>query len=90
MDTFVHEFRFAIHLFCSIHARNNVKKNLRDRRFPESVVNEIADGVFGRQIGSTYCEGLVEAESEVFYQRLEEKKLLWEKKGDSWSFYWLL
>ena len=81
VDAFVHEFRFAIHLFCSIHARNNVKKNLRDRRFPESVVNEIADGVFGRQIGSTYCEGLVDTESEeVFYQRLEEKKVLWEKK----------
>ena len=26
VDAFVHEFRFAIHLFCLIHARNYVKK----------------------------------------------------------------
>ena len=93
VDAFVHEFRFTIHLYCSIHARNNIKKNLRDRRFPESVVNEIADDVFRKQVGTTYCEGLVDAESEeVFYQRLEEKRLLWEKKekehpGCSTGFY---
>lgn len=93
VDAFVHEFRFAIHLYCSIHARNNVKKNLRDRRFPESVVNEIANDVSGKPVGTTYCEGLVDAESEeVFYQRLEEKKLLWEQiekenPGCSVGFY---
>ena len=89
----MHKFQFAIHLFCLIHARDNVKKNLRDCRFPESVVNEIADDVFGKQVGSTYCEGLVDAESkEVFYQKLEEKRLLWEKTekehpGCSSGFY---
>lgn len=37
------------------------KKKLRDQRFPENVVNEIADDVFGKQVGSTYCEGLVDS-----------------------------
>ena len=66
---------------------------MRDRRFLESVVNEIAEDVFGKQVGSTYCKGLVDAESEeVFYQKLEEKKLLWEKTekehpGCSTGFY---
>ena len=37
-------------------------------------MNEIADDVFVKQVGSTYCEGLVDTESEeVFYQRQEEK-----------------
>lgn len=37
--------------------------------------------MFGKQVGSTYCEGLVDAESEeIFYQKLEEKKVLWEEK----------
>ena len=40
---------------------------MRDHRFPESVVNEIADDVFGKQVGSTYCEGLVDAESEEVF-----------------------
>ena len=40
--------------------------------------------VFGKLVGTTYCEGLVDAESEeIFYQRLEEKRLLWEKKDKS-------
>ena len=35
VDAFTHEFRFSIHLYCSIHARNNVKKNLHERKFTE-------------------------------------------------------
>ena len=34
----------------------------------------------GKKIGSTYCEGLVDAGSEeVFYQQLEDKQLHWEE-----------
>lgn len=74
VDAFVHEFRFAIHLFCSIHARRNIKKNLRERRFPENVVNEITDDIFGKQVGSTYCEGLVDVESEEVLKGLKKNK----------------
>lgn len=49
IDAFTHEFRFAIHLYCSIHVRNNVKKNLRERKFPEEKVNKITDEIFGNQ-----------------------------------------
>ena len=42
-------------------------------------MNKITDEIFGKHIGSTYCEGLVDAESEeVFYQQLEDKRLQWE------------
>ena len=64
INAFMHEYRFAIHLHCSIHACNNIKKNLRERRLPELVVNEITDEIFGKQVGSSYVEGLVDAESE--------------------------
>lgn len=49
--------------------------------------------VFGKQVGSTYCGGLVDAGSEeIFYQKLEEKKLSWEQvesehPGCSSGFY---
>ena len=80
VDAFSHEFRFSIHLYCSIHVRNNVKKNLRERKFTEEKVNKITDEIFGKKIGSTYCEGLVDAGSEeVFYQQLEDKQLHWEE-----------
>ena len=80
INAFMHEFRFAIHLYCTIHARNNIKKNLRERRLPELVVNEITDEIFGKQVGSSYVEGLVDAESEeIFYKQLEERKVQWDR-----------
>ena len=80
VEAFAHEFRFATHLYCFIHVRNNIKKNLRDRKFPECAVQEIVNDIFGSSI---YREGLVDAESEViFYQQLEEKQLLWEKREE--------
>ena len=33
VDAFTHEFRFAIHLYCSIHVRNNVKKTCMEDNF---------------------------------------------------------
>ena len=32
VEAFAHEFRFATHLYCFIHVRNNIKKNLRERK----------------------------------------------------------
>ncbi len=47
-------------------------------------MNEIADDVLGKQVGTTYCEGLVDAESEeVFYQKLKEKKCFGKRKERS-------
>ena len=56
-------------------------------QFPEEKVNRITDEIFGKQIDSTYCEGLVDAESEkVFYQWIYDKQLLLRRtqKGMSW------
>ena len=45
-------------------------------------MNRITDEIFGKQIDSMYCEGLVDAESEkVFIQRLCNKQLPLEKRN---------
>ena len=76
VDAFTHEFCFAVHLYCFNHVQNNMKVELQHRNFPENEVTEIVD-IFGKQVGNTYCEGLVDAESEsTFYQKLEEFKLM--------------
>ena len=84
IDSFSHEFRFATHLFCSIHLRRNVKDKLFRRKFTDAIACDITDDIFGEQLGSTYIEGLVDAENEdVFYQKLEEleeMKKMWEIK----------
>ena len=81
IDSFSHEFRFAIHLFCSIHLRKNVKDELFRRKFSDTIVSDIAGDIFGKQVGTTYFEGLVDAENEdVFYKKLEEMRKIWEAK----------
>ena len=61
VDAFLHEFRSSIHLYCHIHARANVENEFHMRRFVDSVVHEFVGEIFGKQVGSAYCEGLVDA-----------------------------
>ncbi len=83
VDAFLQEFRFAVHLYCFIHSRNNIKNELHRRGFPDSVASEIVDEIFGKQVGTTYCEGLVDAENEaIFHQQLEEKEKEWRSKEE--------
>ena len=85
IDAFKHEFRFATHLYCFIHARNSVKRQLAERKYPESVASEITDEIFGKQVGTTYVAGLVDSPSEEdFFEKLEAKKDDWlERERDN-------
>ena len=75
VDAFTHEFRFSIHLYCFNHVRSNIKRELQDRKFPENEVSEILELIFGKLVGGTFSEGLVDAENEsLFYEKLEEFK----------------
>ena len=40
MDAFLHKFRFAVHLYCHIHSRSNVKNELHKSNLPDSVAYE--------------------------------------------------
>lgn len=59
-DAFPHEFRFAVHLTCFIHVCQNVKDKLVKRNVRDSVQSEI----FGKKVGSTLFEGLVDCVNE--------------------------
>ena len=39
----------------------NVKRELQDHKFPENVIGEILDIIFGKLVGGALCEGLVDA-----------------------------
>ena len=85
VEAFSHEFRFAIHLFCFIHMRNNIKGELQNRNFPDSGATEIVDKIFGKLVGGVFSEGIVDSESEtVFFEKLEElKTLISDKEGQA-------
>ena len=59
-------------------SRSNVKQELYKRKFSESSISQIIADIYGKQVGTTYCEGLVDAKSEEhFYQNLKEKEEQW-------------
>ena len=61
-------FPHAVHLRCTIHMRQNVKDKLRSLSVPQSVASEFLDDIFGKQTGSHFEAGLVDAESEASFR----------------------
>ena len=73
VDAFSHEFRYAMHLTCFNHFRQNVKRKLQELQYPESSMKEILGDIFGCKQGSTFSEGLVDSNSdEEFDEKLRK------------------
>ena len=80
-DAFSHEFRYAIHLTCFNHCRQNIKREMQQLGYPENVILEILNDIFGHQEGSTFFEGLVDSSNEEeFESKLVTLKEQWEEK----------
>ena len=81
IDAFKHEFGFAQHLTCFIHVRRNIKDKLHECNIPSHLSIEILDDIFGKTMGTTRVEGLVDACSGTDFQ--EKFHLLVEKWQDA-------
>ena len=77
VDAFSHEFRYAMHLTCFNHFRQNVKRKLQELQYPESSIKEILGDIFGCNQGSIFSEGLVDSNSDEEY---DEKLCLLEER----------
>ena len=63
--------------------RNNIKRELRDCKYPDNVTGNILDLIFGKQVGGTFYEGLVDAEDEsAVYSQLEKFQMSVAAKED--------
>ena len=71
-------FRDAVQLRCFSHFRQNIKDKVREIGMHESATKTILDDIFGRQIGSHFEEGLVDAEEEkTFWSMLDSLEIEW-------------
>ena len=71
-------FRNAVQLRCFSHFRQNIKDKLREIGMPQSATKKIIEDIFGRQIGSHFEEGLVDAEDDVtFLAMLNSLEIEW-------------
>ena len=67
-DAFTHEFGFLQHLTCFIHVRKNIKDKLSECSVPLSLSQQILDDIFGKRIGGTLMEGIVDASDDSDFQ----------------------
>ena len=80
VEALSHNFPFAIQLRCFLHFRKNVEQKLRDLGMPSSIIQEFIADIFGKHVGNTYQEGLVDSCSlQEFDQHLENLKQLWDE-----------
>ena len=71
-------FPNAVHLRCTNHLRQNIKDKLRVLNIPQRVWKEFLADIFGKQAGSHFEHGLVDASSEAtFLSALENVKGRW-------------
>ena len=67
-DAFTHEFGFSQHLTCFIHVRKNLKDKLSEYSIPSSLSQQILDDTFGKRLGGTLVEGIVDASDDADFQ----------------------
>ena len=73
-------FPWAHQLRCFIHMRRNIKTKLQDLKISASVSSVILGDIFGGSDGSSFQEGLVDANDEVaFFTQLSDLKSKWEE-----------
>lgn len=80
VDAFKHELHFAQHLTCFIHVRRNIKDKLHECDIPSNVSVEILNDTLGVKIGTTYVEGLVDANN-IYDFDVKLEKLLTKWRG---------
>ena len=84
VKAFKQQFSFAVHLRCFRHMRQDIQRKLSvDMGFPADAVSTILAHIFGEKDGSTFFEGLVDANSEgEFDEQLSSLKMKWEELED--------
>ena len=80
VKAFKQQFQFAIHLRCSRHMRQDIKRKLTtDMGFPTDIIGEVLADIFGNKEGPTFFEGLVDCDSEhEFDSQLNMLEERWE------------
>lgn len=61
IDAFAHNFPSATQLRCFIHLKQNSMMRLKDTGISLLVAKEFISDIFGRRVGNTYQEGLVDS-----------------------------
>ena len=83
VKAFTQQFKFAIHLRCFRHMKQDVRRKLNtDMGFPTDIIAEFLADIFGSREGPTFFEGLVDSRSE---KEFDSKLSLLQEKWESFE-----
>ena len=86
VEAFAHNFPYAIQLRCFIHFHRNVEQKLKEFGIPSSVAEEFLGDIFGKRIGNTFQEGLVDSTSvDEVEERLHKLQPVWDARESTYS-----
>lgn len=86
VEAFTHNFPFAIQLRCFIHFKRNIEEKLKSLGFSSSISQEFLDDIFGKTLGNSYQEGLVDCDSaEDLDKCLSQLKSIWDSRESAHS-----
>ena len=81
VEAFTHNFPFAIQLCCFVHFKNNVHEKLKCLGLSARICEEFISDIFGKRVGNTYQEGLVDSSSvEEVDDRLHRFQPIWDAR----------
>lgn len=64
VEALSHNFPFATQLRCFIHFKRNIEAKLQELGLPSHILQEFVADIFGKRVGNTYQNGLVDCLSE--------------------------
>ena len=86
VEALSHNFPFAAQLHCFLHFKKNVQQKLKDFGIPAQVAEEYLSDIFGKRVGNTYQEGLVDSELiQEFNERVENLKAIWDSREEVYA-----
>jgi hypothetical protein len=78
-EAFSHNFSLSVHLRCFLHFRKNIEEKLKSFGIPSAVSQEFLSDIFGRRVGNSFEESLVDSSSvEEVEPRLLMLKDVWD------------
>ena len=81
VEAFTHNFPYALQFRCFIHFQRNVEEKLKNLGFSSAVSQEFLDDIFGKHIGNSYQEGLVDScSADDMDRRLAQLESIWDSR----------
>ena len=86
VEALSHNFPFATQFHCFLHFKKNIQQKLKDFWISLQVAEEYLLDIFGKRVGNTYQESLVDCKSvQEFDEYVNNLKAVWDSREEAYA-----